>query len=224
MSELAKSVYIFGSGSLAKCVADVLLADKLPQQLAFVDNVKDTNRAKTDINVSILEEDAFLKNRSIDRINISVAVGDNWKRQQISQRIMSQLYDICFLKIIHSGANVSQFARISEGAIILAGAVVNPSSSIGCHSVLWSNSVVEHDCIIGNCVTLCPGAVLGGNVSVGERSFIGVGASVRHNVFIGNDVVVAAGATVTRDLEDAGIYKGTPARLLRKRSPGDEYL
>jgi acetyltransferase-like isoleucine patch superfamily enzyme len=76
--------------------------------------------------------------------------------------------------------------------------------------------VVEHDVVVGHFAHISPNATLGGSVRVGDFSHIGLGASILPGVRIGAHVIVGAGATVTRDLEDAIVAVGTPARITRR--------
>jgi acetyltransferase-like isoleucine patch superfamily enzyme len=48
-----------------------------------------------------------------------------------------------------------------------------------------------------------------------ERNvWVGAGATVMHGVTIGADAVVAAGAVVTRDVPEATVVAGAPARVI----------
>lgn len=67
-----------------------------------------------------------------------------------------------------------------------------------------------------------PTAVIGmdvqievGTVHVGERVHVGVGACVKNNTNITADVTVGAGAAVVKDITEAGVYVGVPARRMR---------
>lgn len=53
-----------------------------------------------------------------------------------------------------------------------------------------------------------------GKVDIGDRVFIGAGSLILPGVRIGNDVVVGAGSVVTRDLPDAVVACGNPARAI----------
>jgi acetyltransferase-like isoleucine patch superfamily enzyme len=50
---------------------------------------------------------------------------------------------------------------------------------------------------------------------VGSRVSIGSNASILP-VSICDDVVIGAGSVVTRDINEAGIYAGNPARFVRR--------
>ena len=64
-------------------------------------------------------------------------------------------------------------------------------------------------------------AVVNGGVLLGDDVFVGSNSTIVHGVKITNDVVIAAGSTVVSDIEESGIYAGTPARLIdRKRAAG----
>ena len=53
-------------------------------------------------------------------------------------------------------------------------------------------------------------------ISIGERCFVGGNVLIGPGVSIADGVVVAAGAVVLRDVPEACIVAGNPARLVRK--------
>ena len=114
--------------------------------------------------------------------------------------------------VVHSSAIVSPTARLGEGTVVCAGAIVQPGAVIGRHAVINSGAIVEHDVNIGDFSQAAPGSVIGGGANIGARTWIGLGSCVRDHVVIGNDCVVAMGATVVGDLADNSVVKGTPAR------------
>lgn len=78
------------------------------------------------------------------------------------------------------------------------------------------NSYVEHDCVIGDFVTLAPGAKVNGNVKIGDHAYVGAGAVIRQGVEIGAGAVIGMGAIVTRDVPPGLTVVGNPARPLIK--------
>ena len=93
-------------------------------------------------------------------------------------------------------------------------AVVNAGAKIGCHCIVNTGGIVEHDSVLENFVHVSVGAKLCGTVHVGESTWIGAGAVVRNNLSIGSHCMIGAGAVVVNDIVDAGTYVGVPARRL----------
>lgn len=141
-----------------------------------------------------------------------IGIGDNRIRERVSKFVLEKGFEIVTL--------ISQYAYISNKAIVGFGTFVNKSvcinafARVGNNVILNSGCIVEHGCIIGNCVHVAPGAVLAGDVVVGERSFIGANAVIKQGVVIGNDVIVGAGSVVIHDIPDGKKVVGNPGRYI----------
>lgn len=139
-----------------------------------------------------------------------VAVGDSQRRLELLALAESANYVIETL--VHPRAFVSRRAVLEPGVIVCAGAVVQIGARIGKGSIVNTGASVDHDCILGAGVHVCPGTHLAGAVRVGMHTWIGIGASVRQGVSIGRDVTVGAGAAVVADVDDGTTVLGVPAR------------
>ena len=112
-------------------------------------------------------------------------------------------------KLISMGMQVGQnFKR-------LHGVILDPSHcwliSIGDNVTMAPRvHVLAHDASTCNYL----GYVKIGRVVIGNNVFIGTDTVILPNVKIGNNVIVGAHSTVTKDLQDNGVYVGTPARYL----------
>jgi sugar O-acyltransferase (sialic acid O-acetyltransferase NeuD family) len=153
-----------------------------------------------------------------------VAIGDNFDRGAVVQRLDSERGHLALETVVHPAACVAREARLGEGSIILAGAVVANACTLGRGVLLGSNSSIDHDGLIGDFASLAPGATLAGTVQIGTRTALGVGANVVHRVAIGADTVVGAGALVLEDLPDGVVAYGVPARVVRTRETAERYL
>ena len=115
------------------------------------------------------------------------------------------------ITLIHPAAIISKDVTIGKGTVIMAGAIVNTGAKIGNGVILNTASSVDHDCIVEDFCHVSVGAHLCGTVHLGAGTWVAAGATVINNVTICSDCLIGAGATVTHDLLNAGIYKGTPA-------------
>lgn len=121
--------------------------------------------------------------------------------------------------VVHPRAWVSPGARLSDGAFIGAGAVVQGRAEVGRHAIINTGAIVEHDCSVGENTHVAPGAVLGGDVRVGARTLVGLGSRVLPGVRVGAGCVIGAGAAVIRDVPDGATVVGVPGREIRVLRP-----
>ena len=120
--------------------------------------------------------------------------------------------DARWATIVHATAWVSPSAKLEQGVVVLAGAVVNTGAHVLHHAIVNSAAVVEHDVVIGAGSHVAPGAVIGGGTHVHGHAFIGLGARVRDHIEIGAGAVVGMGAVVVESIEPGATVVGIPAR------------
>jgi len=140
-----------------------------------------------------------------------VAIGSNRLREKLGAKLESLGFEL--VSIIHPRACVSPSVRIGRGVVIMAGSVVNACAVIGDLAIINTGATVDHDCVIGRCVHVAPQCALAGCVRVGDRAMLGVGAKVIPGITIGADATVGAGSVVVRNVSDAALVMGVPARV-----------
>ena len=122
----------------------------------------------------------------------------------------------------HPSATIGKDVRISDGAVIAAGARLTTNIGVGRHAHVNLNCTIGHDAIVGDFATLYAGVHLGGGVVVEEGAALGTGCVILPNVRVGRGAGVGAGAVVVRDVAPDTTVVGTVARpTLRSRSAQD---
>lgn len=145
-----------------------------------------------------------------DYHGVIVGIGNNGVRATLQQRL--QLAGAPLVCVIHPSAIVSRHAQLGAGCAVLARAVVNVGAQIGAGVILNTGCIVEHDCLIEDFAHIGPNAGLGGGVHIGRHSWVGIGASVNHLIHIGRDCTIGSGSTVIRNVSEATVAVGSPAR------------
>ena len=121
-------------------------------------------------------------------------------------------------RVISPSAYVHPTASVGSGSVLCTGAVVNAFATVGANCVLYSNSTVEHECVLEDNVYIGPGVNFCADVHVAAGTFIGTGANVICER-VGADVIIGAGAAVVKSVPDGSVVAGVPARIIRQRSP-----
>jgi sugar O-acyltransferase (sialic acid O-acetyltransferase NeuD family) len=209
-----RKILVYGASGHGKVVIDILLELGVPGVLGFVDDGRD-RQGRTVAGFPVLGDGEWLRAEAARApLAVALGIGDNRARQRVAERCVG--LGAALVTAIHPRAMVSRLASVGDGAVVMAGAVVNPDAAVGRGVIVNTGAVIEHDVSLGDFSHVSPGAALGGAAKVGALSHIGLGASVLPGVAIGARVVVGAGATVTRDLEDAVVAVGVPARVIRR--------
>jgi acetyltransferase-like isoleucine patch superfamily enzyme len=126
------------------------------------------------------------------------------------------LYDCA----IGKGTFVGPFVEIQKGAVI------GERCRVQSHAFICEMVTIGDDCFISHGAMFVNDTFKLGKPARGDRSkwiptVIGSGVCIGTNatilpVRICDRVIVGAGSVVTKDISEAGIYAGNPARLLRK--------
>lgn len=141
-----------------------------------------------------------------------IAIGDNAMRRKLAETL-----DLRWLTVVHPAAWVDETATLEPGAVVAAGAVLQPLVRVGAHAIVNSGAVVDHGCVLGAYCHVGPGCALSGQAEVGDGALLGVGATVLPGVRIGRFAVLGAGGVATRPIPDGATAVGVPARVVQPR-------
>jgi len=108
----------------------------------------------------------------------------------------------CILPIIVSpNAYISPHAQLGEGTIVMHGAIVNAGAEVGRNCIINSQSLVEHDVVIGDHCHIATAATINSGVHIGTGTFIGSNSSVRQSIKIGERCLIGMGQQVLSNCE-----------------------
>jgi sugar O-acyltransferase (sialic acid O-acetyltransferase NeuD family) len=217
-------VVVVGASGQAKVVVDALERSGAATVVGFVDSFKPAGTPWYGREV-LGTEDALpdlVSGHGLD--GCIVGIGDNMVRGAIAEKIRALLPDFRFVNAVHPRATIAPTARMGEGVLVMAGAVVNPDCVVGDHAIINTNASLDHDSSLGRCASMAPQVVTGGGVTIGDYTAVSIGATITHGRRIGAHTVVGAGSVVVRDIPDHVVAYGCPARVVRSRTEGERYL
>ncbi|MEM6644155.1 MAG: acyltransferase [Bacteroidota bacterium] len=146
---------------------------------------------------------------------IETGVKDVVAHQSVKIMMPSNIYACELEKEVFVGP----FVEIQKGVRI------GERTKIQSHSFICELVKIGQDCFIGHGVvfindTFAKGAPADGDQSLWKNTVVGDHVSIGSNatilpVSICDHVVIGAGAVVTKNIENAGIYAGNPARKIR---------
>ena len=219
-----QSVIIIGASEHAKVIVDIFEKEGHTNIVGFVDSNKQIGSEHAGYPILGNEEIISELLNKYPGCKLFIAIGDNWTRKQVKDKIDTLVPKTEYISAIHPSAIIGKNVVIGNGVAIMAGAIINPYSQIDSFSIINTRSSVDHDCIIGKFSNLAPGVTLGGNVKIGEYTAISIGAIITHGTNIGDQVIIGAGALLLNDCEDNAVMYGTPAKKIKMREAGEKYL
>lgn len=197
-------MFLYGASGHCKVIIDIITESRRN----IIEGIFDDNPNCDSINeipvFNTKTAETFLGKQLI------ISIGNNSIRKKIMESISA-----AYLTAIHPKSIVSNYAKIGEGSVVMAGAIINSDSVIGKHCIINTGAVIEHDCILDDFVHVSPNASLAGSVLVGEGTHIGIGAIVIQDVKIGRWVTVGAGSVIIEDIPDNAVVVGNPGKIIK---------
>ncbi len=220
----AQRIVVIGSSGHARVVIDIVECAGTSKIVGLLDDYRSAGETTSGYNVLGKTNDlpALVEREQID--GLLVAVGDNWMRRQIVERMSALVPGLSFVTAVHPSARIARTAKVGDGSVVMANAVINSGAQVGQFCIVNTAASLDHDGEMADYSSLAPGVHTGGNVRVGAFSAISIGAVVSHDRHVGEHCVVGAGAVVVRDIPAYSVALGVPARVIRKRQAGEEYL
>ena len=209
---------IIGAKGFAKEVLDILYSNKYEQEIAFYDDINSDMSERLYDSYQIIKneheaKDFFLKNGS----SFTIGIGDPVLRYNMYKKFKHIGGKLT--STISDRSEIGYYdTKIDIGCNILSGVKVSNSVSIGKGCIVYYNSIITHDCIIGDFVEISPSVNLLGRVEISNYVHIGSGAIILPDIKIGKNSIIGAGSVVTKDVPDNVVVVGTPAKVVKTLS------
>jgi sugar O-acyltransferase (sialic acid O-acetyltransferase NeuD family) len=207
---------VFGSGGHGKVIADILISSG-HNVVGFID---DNPKEKEIFGRPVWK---YEKLSEIASQGI-VAIGDNFTRSKVVEKLKKDHPHFEFITAIHPSAKIGQDVLIQEGTAVMAGVVINTGTRIGSHTILNTGARIDHDCRLADFTSIAPGSILGGEVQIGAFSALGLGSMVIHGIKIEEHVVIGAGSVVVKNISGYCVAFGNPCKKIRSREEAEKYL
>lgn len=166
----AMPLLVYGSRDFGRVVRDLL--ERCGHQfVGYVDDVYDGD----DVVGSYLKAKSMYPPGTVG-IAIAIGYGHLEARWKIFQQVVLDGYRVPTL--IHPTAYVRDPDAIGQGAVIMAGAIVDVAVKLGELTVLWPGAVINHDSVVGANSFISPNATVCGFVTIGQSCFVGAGAVI----------------------------------------------
>ncbi len=219
-----ENVVIVGASGHGGMLLDCIEKEGCYNVVGFVDSFKEKGHK---INgYEVLGNELALP-QLMDKFNIQgviLALGNNWTRKNMAEKIKHIVPDLNFISTIHPSAIVGKGVKIGKGSAILPGSIVNANATIGAFCILNTNSSLGHDGVMSDFSSISSGVCTGGDLFLGRFSAISLGANIIEKVTIGEHSIIGAGSLVVKNVASRSIVYGSPARFIRRRIIGDPYL
>lgn len=204
---MSKEVVIIGASGHGKVIADIIV-NSGNTVVGFLDDADDV-QGKSIVGFPVLGKTADYANYK--DCEFVIAIGNPYVREKIANELPVKWYTA-----IHPNAIISKLdVEIGEGTVIMANAVVNPSSKIGKHCIINTGAIVEHDSVLEDYVHISPNATLAGIVTIGKSTHIGAGACTKQVLSVAKDCIIGAGSVIVKDITESGTYVGVPVKKIK---------
>jgi len=207
---------IYGASGCGRGVMPVARAQHAAagDALVFIDDAPGPAR----VNGHDLVDFAAFLARPADARHVSLAIASGALREALARRCAKA--GLGYFDVISDRAVVMDDVSWGEGIILSPFVTLTSNIRIGRHFQANLYSYVEHDCAIGDFVTLAPGAKCNGNVVIEDHVYVGSGAVIRQGkpgapLVIGKGATIGMGAVVTGDVAPGAVVVGNPAQPVR---------
>ena len=147
-----------------------------------------------------------------DKANLILSIGNNSLRKkfflQFENRIIKE-------NLIHKTSIIEKNVKLSNSNQIFGNSYINSMTEIGCNNIINTGCIIEHEARIGNHNHISVGSIICGRVKIGDECFIGAGSVIKDKIEICDNVTIGANSLVINNINEPGVYVGSPAKKIK---------
>jgi sugar O-acyltransferase (sialic acid O-acetyltransferase NeuD family) len=217
-------IIVVGSSGHARVIIDSLEREAKFRIAGIIDTFKPVGHKC--LGYEVLGDETRLPElmKELDIFGGVIAIGDNWIRHIVADRIRNTLPDFRFVTAIHPSAQIAYSARVAAGTVVMPGAIIAANAEIGEFCIVNTKASIDHDGVMGAFSSLAPAVTAGGEVNIKQFAAVLLGSNIIHSISIGAHSVVGAGSLVLKCIPDQVVAYGIPAHIIRHREIGEPYL
>lgn len=218
------NLIIIGASGHAKVIIDIIERTKEYNIIGLIDSFKPSGTKIFNYKILGHEKDIPFLSAVHNFKHAIIAIGDNWTRKTIYEKINSIYPELEYVKAIHPKSIIGRNVKIGKGTVVMAGAIINSDARVGEFCIINTKASLGHDAELKKYSSLAPNATIGGNVKIGTCSAICLSASVIQDITIGKYSIIGAGSLVIRNIESYKMALGVPAKITKDIEKGEKYL
>ena len=167
--------------------------------------------------ISVLGDFDWLEQHSKDVYAICSLGAPHHRRRLVE---MARKAGARFCSVVHPSTIINRDTTFGEGVIINGMCGISSLIHIGSHVQINAMTLIGHDAVLKDFVTVSPGVMISGKVTIEEGAFIGIGSIIIEKIAIGAWSVVGAGTTVVKDVPENTTVVGVPGKVIKTRPSG----
>ncbi len=205
-----KRLAILGAGDLGKQIAHHAKIGGFEPTCFFDDTKKKGERIN---GVPVFGGMSDVKTHYLSKEFDAAIIGVGYKHFSFRKQLYEELKGyIPLASIIPDSCVIDPTAKIGEGVMLYPGSIIDANVRIEDNVLINLGCIISHDSIVGKHSFLAPGVTLAGFVSIGECCNLGIRSTLIDHLTIAAYTQVGGGAVVVKDIEEAGLYFGVPAK------------
>lgn len=211
-----QKVLFFGITDLAQIIYHFLKNDNTYEICGFVVDKKFMPNKKYIFNKPIIDFDVLQRNFSPKEYSFFLCVGYNKMnkpRKQIYNKLKNMGYTV--ENFIHKDAKVYT-KDIGDGNIFLAGATIDPYTTIGNGNIFFTDSLLSHHSIMGNFNFMAVKSCITGHTTIKNNCFFGAHSTIKNGLKINSYTLVGANSYVCKDTSKYSVIVPKRSLLLNK--------